>query len=63
MKLKAFAHQKLIVAKMTISLLDRIENTVEKDGNAGYQLLSPFPKVFTKAFFWVVKSQDCVVKS
>ena len=47
-KFKAFADEKLNVAKMTISLCDRVENTVGNEENAGYQhfLLSPqcFPK-------------------
>ena len=34
-KLKAFADDKLNVAKITISLYDRAENTVGKRGNAG----------------------------
>ena len=34
-KLKAFAYDKLNVARMTISLLDRVENTVGKEENAG----------------------------
>ena len=48
---------------MTISLLDRVENTVRKVENAGNQhfLLS---HMFSKAFFFrVVKCRDCVVKS
>ena len=36
-KLKAVAHNKLNVARMTISLLDREENTVGKGENTGYQ--------------------------
>ena len=47
-KLKAFADDKLNVARMMISLLDRIENTVGKEENAGYQhfllSLQCFPK-------------------
>ena len=59
-KLKALADDKSNVAKMTISLFDRVENTVGKGENA----FSPFPTLFSKAFFFgVVKSQDCVVKS
>ena len=51
-KLKAFADEKLNVAKMTISLFRRVESTVGK-------AFSPFPKVFSKAFFFrVVKSRD-----
>ena len=36
-KLKAFAGDKLNVAKMAIFLIDRAENTVGKGENAGYQ--------------------------
>ena len=35
-KLKAFADEKLNVAKMMISLLNRVENTVVKGENVGY---------------------------
>ena len=35
-KLKAFADNKLNVAKMTMSLCDRVENTVGNEENAGY---------------------------
>ena len=38
-KLKAFADNKLNVAKMMISLFDRGENTVGKGENAGYHFL------------------------
>ena len=34
-KLKAFADNKLYVAKMIISLFDKVENTVGKGENAG----------------------------
>ena len=34
--LKAFADDQLNVTKMMIFLLDRVENTMEKGGNAGY---------------------------
>ena len=52
MKLKAFSDEKLNVAKMMISLFDRL------------QAFSPFPTVFSKTFFFKVnKSRDCVVKS
>ena len=40
-KLKAFADDKLNTARMIISFLDRVENTVGKGENAGYQC---FPK-------------------
>ena len=36
-ELKAFAYYKLIVYKMTDSLFDGVENTVEKGENAAYQ--------------------------
>ena len=43
-KLKAFAYDKLIVATMVISLLDRVENTVGKGENACYQHFLLFPQ-------------------
>ena len=48
-KLKAFADDKFNVAKMVISLLDRVENIVGKGENAGYQHFLLFPKCFQKA--------------
>ena len=45
-KLKAFADQKLNVAEITISLFDRVENTVGKGKNAGYQHFIRFPQCF-----------------
>ena len=48
-KLKAFADNKLNVAKMTIALFDRIENTVEKGENAGYQHFLLFLQFFPKS--------------
>ena len=46
-----------------IFLLDRVENTVGKGENAGYQHFLQF-SVFSKAFFFmVVQSRDCMVKS
>ena len=48
--LKAFADDKFIVAKMTISLFYRIENTVGKGENAGYQHFLLFPQCFLKPF-------------
>ena len=38
-KLKPFADDILNVARMMISLLDRVENTVEKGENAGFKSL------------------------
>ena len=44
-----------------IYLFDRVENTMGKGENAGYQ---HFPTVISKVFFFkVLKSRDCVVKS
>ena len=61
---KAFADDKLNVTRVTISLLERVEDTVGKGENAGYQRFLLFQPVFSKAFFLrVVKSRDCVVKS
>ena len=37
-----------MVAKMTISLCNRLENTVEKGENAGYQHFLLFPQCFPK---------------
>ena len=63
-KLKAldFADNKLNVAKMTISLLGRLQNTVGKGENAGYKHFLLFP-VFSKVFFRVVKGWNCVVNT
>ena len=47
-KLKAFAGDKFNVAKMTIPLLDRAENTVGKEENADYQHFLLFPQGFPK---------------
>ena len=52
-KLKALADDnlKIKVAKIMISLLDRVENIVEKGENAGYQHFLLFPQYFQKACF------------
>ena len=50
-KMKAIAGDKFNVAKMLISLYDRIENIVEKGENAGYQHFLLFPQCFQKASF------------
>ena len=47
-KLKAFADDKLNMGKMTISLFERVENTVVKGENAGYQYFLLFPQCFPK---------------
>ena len=47
-KLKAFADNKLNIAKMKIFLFDRVENAVAKGENAGYQHFLLFPQCFPK---------------
>ena len=47
-KSKAFAGEKLNIAKMTNSLFDREENTAGKGENAGYQHFLLFPCCFSK---------------
>ena len=60
-KLKAIADDKLYVAKVTISVFDRVENAEGKGENADYQHFLPFPQCFSRPR--IVKSQDRVVKS
>ena len=48
-KLKACAEDKFNIAKVMISLFDRIENIVGKRENAGYQHFLLFPQCFEKA--------------
>ena len=45
-KLKAFADDRLNMAKVTISFFDRVENRMEKRENAGYQHFLLFPQGF-----------------
>ena len=47
--MKAFADDKPNVAKVIISLFDRVENTEGKGENAGYQHFLPFPQCFPKS--------------
>ena len=47
-KLKAFAENKLNISKLTISLFDRVENTVGKGENAGHKHFLLFPQCFPK---------------
>ena len=47
-KFKAYADDKLVVAKMKISFFDRVENTVGKGENAGNQHFLLFPQCFSK---------------
>ena len=49
--LKAFADDKLNVDKMTISLLDRVENTEGNGENAGYKHFLLFPQYFPRPSF------------
>ena len=49
-KLKAFADDKLDIAKMRTSLFNRVENTVGKGENAGYQHFLLFSKCFHSLF-------------
>ena len=51
-KLKAFADDKLNINTMTISLLDRAENTEGKGENAGYQHFLLFPRCFQAILLW-----------
>ena len=47
-KLKAFADEKLSIAVTRISLIYRVENTMGKGENAGYQHFLLSPKCFPK---------------
>ena len=47
-KLKALADDKLNIAKMMISLVYKVENTMGKGENAGYQHFLLFPCCFPK---------------
>ena len=60
-KLKPLADDNLNVAKMKISLIDRVEDTLGKKENAGYLLSLLFQQCFPKSFTFV-KSRDCKVK-
>ena len=50
-KLKAFADDKIRLAKVMIFHLNRVENTVGKGENAGYQHFLLFPQCFQKVSF------------
>ena len=62
-KVKASEDNKLNVAKMIISLCYRVENTVGKEENAGYQHFLLFPQCFPKPIslgslkVWIFKGQ------
>ena len=51
LKLKAFADDKFNIAKMMISLFNRVGNIVGREENAGYQHFLLFPQCFQKASF------------
>ena len=59
-KLKAFADDKLNVAKMMIYLFNRVENSVRKGENAGYQY---FSQCFQDLYRRHVKTRACLGKS
>ena len=60
----AFVDVKLNVAKMRISLFERVESIVRKGENPGYKHFQLFPRsVFLTFFLSVVKSLELVVKS
>ena len=49
---------------MMISVFAKVENIVGKGENAGYQHFSPFPTMFSKAFYFrIVNARDCVVRA
>ena len=50
-KFKAYADNKVKVAKMAEFVLDRVENNVGKGENADYQHFLLFPPCFEKASF------------
>ena len=65
----ALADDKSIVTQDIKVVFHRIENTVGKEENAGYQhflwlpAFSSFPTMFSKVFFLhCLKSRHCVVK-
>ena len=61
--LNALADNILKVIQMTDIVLDKMENIVGKEENAGYQHFLLFPLCFQKALSSVVQIRDCVVKS
>ena len=62
-KLKAFADDRLKMAQVAKLILDKIENIVGKEENAGYQHFLLFLQCFQKASSMrVVKRRDCLVK-
>ena len=62
-KFKAFADDKINMTKKLTYVMGLVRNIVGKVENATYLAFSPFPTMFSKAFFFrVVKSRDCLVK-
>ena len=60
LKSKAFADNKIIVIEKMEFVLERVENTVGKEENAGYQHFFLFPQCFLKASSRLI-SRDRVV--
>ena len=64
LKFKAFADNKLNVARKMISVYDMIENMVgKKEKNAGYQHFLLLPQCFQKAASSGLSKFCCLVKS
>ena len=62
-RLKAFAHDKNSLTEKLKFVLDRVENIVGKEENAGYQDFLYFPQCFQKlSFSGSIKVGNCVVK-
>ena len=59
MKALNFADDKLNLAKMMISVCDRIENIVSKGENAGFQHFLFSHSVFQSLLFGCLKSELC----
>ena len=63
-KFTAFIDDKYDVAKIMISVFDMVENIVGKREKCWFtSIFSFFPQCYQKAFFRVVISCNCVVKS
>ena len=63
-KFKEYAGDKINATKNMNFVLERVENIVGKEENAGYKHFLLFPTMFSKGLlFRVVKNCDSVVKS
>ena len=63
-QIKTFANIRLNVAKIMISVCDRVEYIVGKGENVDYQHFHLFTQCFQNLFFSRdIKTWDCVVKS